>query len=240
MSIIKDSHDICSSSSKNELRDNSSDDDSDIPSLLEEKPKRKPSPAKKRAPSPAKETRYTTPPTPKIPPPKALNPKQKKTPDEDPKSLESHYDIIQKLNRYSERMPQLFSKDELKAWNSGENNFTEDRARTLIKSIRTRLNTSKKTKIVDKLFCGACDISESLLVNFTEDTEMYGFATFIKTNREVFSDDLDELAIEMGDSLIPGPKISILMNIYNMYHVFKGLKAKEREQKIIEEANKKN
>lgn len=233
MSIIKESHNISTNSSKNQVSDNSDDDDSDIPQLPE-KPKKQPSPARKRAPSPARTATATR----IIPPPKALNPKQKKTPDQD--IIESHYDVIQKLNRYSDKMPHLFVDNELKAWNSGENNLSEDRGRTLLKSVRTRLKSSKKTKIVDKMFCGACDISESLLVNFTEDTDMYGFATFVKDNREIFSDDLDELAIEMGDSLIPGPKISILMNIWNMYHVFKGLKAKEREKKIIDEANKKN
>lgn len=240
MSIIKDSHNICSSSSKNQVSDNSDDDTDDIPSLSkDEKPKRatkQPSPARKRAPSPAR----TLPPTPRvIPPTKALNPKQKKTPDVDD-IKDSHYDVIQKLNRYSERMPNLFTDPEIKSWNSGENNLSEDRSRTLLKSIRTRLNTNKKAKIVDKMFCGACDISESLIVNFTDDPEMQGFGDFVKNNRGIFSDDLDELAIEMGDSLIPGPKISILMNIWHMYTMFKALRAKEREQKIIDEASKKN
>lgn len=231
-SLHQDSHNISSNSSKREDRDSdNSDSDSDIPFDKEEK--RKPSPARKRAPSPKPAT-----PKPIPPPKKTASVLPPKPPKRTEPNIPDHYTVIKKLNGYTELMPHLFTEKEISAWNSGDNNFTEERARKLYADVQNRLNSNAKLDMAEMAFYGICDVTDMAINAFDENGEMTGFGSFVKTQKGEFRDEINELSIEMSDSWLPGARTKMVIKVIKMYHLFKRLRQKDREREMAQEIKK--
>lgn len=153
---------------------------------------------------------------------KSLNAKptaQKKTQDSAPLE-DSHLEVIKKINEYCLRLPKLFEKDELKAWNNGENNYREDAARALLRTLKTRIISRRKTMIANVMYDKMCDFSEKGMVDFLAMEDMVGFSAYAKESRVLFEDDISEIVCEMGDSWVPGPKIRLMMGVVSLVDEF--------------------
>jgi hypothetical protein len=221
--------------SNNNARRGGIDDDSDNSdvddSLLEEKK----SNSKKKVLRPVTPPRTAPTPPPQI---RIVNSKslsappknQKKTQDATPLE-ETHEQVVRKINEYCLRLPKLFTKDELKSWNNGENQYKEDQARALLRTIKTRIIAHRKTVMVNMMFEKACDASEAGMVNFLNMGEMVGFGSYAKESKILFEDDLAEIACEMSDSWIPGAKIRLLMGLAELVDSFKRKKQEELSKK---------
>lgn len=232
------------SSEKDEDLDNFSSDE-DL--SLSEKNKKKPLVMKSSTPKPkaaaaaalklpppekavAKATSYTT----KDKTTTSSKAKEKNSPATMEESLES---LIGKLNQYQAKMSYLFTEKEQDTWNNGENSCSENYIRQLISKIRARLRARRKEIIVNHFFDKMCDISEAGMVNFMMQSEMVGFSDYVKDNKAVIQDDLDEIAIEMSDDYVPGPKIRLFMGLMTLADQFK--KSKKENKKNINKTDSK-
>lgn len=208
----------------------SSDNESNI-SLLDE--------AKKHSPRKKKNntSRPITPPKPSIPVPpppqikvvstKSLTSKPappSKTQDVSPLH-ESHQELITKLNEYQNRLPKLFSNDEKTRWNHGENNLKEDQARALYRALKSRIASQRKTIVINAIYDKFSDLSEEGMVNLLSMGDMVGFSKFAKDNRAYLEDELNEIACEMSDAWLPGPKTRLALGFMNLMEEFKKKKS---------------
>lgn len=238
----KFSQSISESSNSVNLHENTDSDLSDFGDKPVEKPKKTP----KIKPSLTKQKKEQQPPKPETAPaksnsllknffnkeessifpntpePKPPKPTKKTNAQAKPDTLsETFTSIVSKLNGYQNKLPFLMKEKEQETWNYGDNNCSETYARDLLNKIRTRMKARRKDLIVNMMFDKMCDLSEQGMVQLLQQSNMLGFSSYIKENKPLFQEDLDEIAIEMPDDYVPGPKIRLGMAILSLVEKFK-------------------
>lgn len=80
----------------------------------------------------------------------------------------------------------------------------------IYKQITDSIRSSYKRAMVDMMFEEGIDGIESMCVNFLQMDGMSGIALAIKSDKEMFQPELEEIAIELDSSYVPGPKTRLL------------------------------
>lgn len=183
-------------------------------------------------------------PEPYIPPPmpkKTSNPIEKMAMTEAIKSIKKEADdderaiLYRKVNEYlrSPYLNPLIPKD-IKA---PSEKATVTELKGIYASIKGALLGEAKRAYVLTLFDNVvADGGEFFFLNFLKDSTKLGLSDHLKNNKELFQPELEELAIELSDSYIPGPQARILLKLvsfvqnYNKFKAHAGEKDEEETQ----------
>jgi hypothetical protein len=182
----------------------------------------------KRKPEP-----YLPPPT-----PKKANPVEKAVAMEAIKSLKKEADdderalLYRKVTEYlrSPYLAPLIPKD-IKA---PSEKATVAELKGIYASIKGALLGEAKRSFVLNMFDNVvADGGEYFFLNFLQDSSKLGLSNYLKSNKELFQPELEELAIELSDNYIPGPQARIVLKLISFvqgYNKFKAFNEKDEEK----------
>lgn len=77
------------------------------------------------------------------------------------------------------------------------------------KQIQDGLKAAYKRKMVDSMFGRVAEAGEAAMIHLFHLDYAYGLADALKDSKEDFQPELEELALEMDESMVPGPKIRL-------------------------------
>lgn len=89
--------------------------------------------------------------------------------------------------------------------------------------ILRRLRSKCKQVVIDRMFIEGLKGGEFAMVNFLHWDYMIGFSKEAIRNREEFEPELTELAIELSEGWVPGPKVRLAMKIWGFVQEYQRL-----------------
>lgn len=198
------------------LRDSDDDSDEDFENIK----KRQPAAAKKPSPLFANFAKPPPPPpvfTPKAPAVKKVTAKAAAL---DPALKPDKESMIRKIDDYmhSSVFDKMITEEERETWTKADTSkYTQERLESMTAMIRSRINSKYRVQMVDTMFNGALKGGEAAMVHFLKLNEFVGVSDFTMKNRPMFEEELEEIAIEMGDGMIPSPKVRLLFKLMGMW-----------------------
>lgn len=182
-------------------------------------PKRKktPPPAVVIEPTPKKAAAFVPPPVIQQQSNKyTIPPKKKDAPSPAGKPVESKDVIIRKISEYlnSPSLKHLFSEKERRDWEPDHASaWSEARLNTFLDNIRSRIKSQFRLRMTETMFQGICSGAERFMVDFLHMDHMQDLGKAAMTNKHLFDEELAEIAIEMGEELIPSPKFRLMLKL---------------------------
>ena len=106
---------------------------------------------------------------------------------------------------------------------------TKEQAEAQYEGILNMISSSTKRCVVDRAFfdggVGVC----KFLGKLADDIALIQLGDALKEKRELFEDELEEIAIEMDGATLPGPKYRLIMKVIGLYGMIKSEKIKKED-----------